>query len=97
MISAVFNDICCAIYGGLAPGASREHVFRLGARRELLILKGGNSNVRGIYRGSPGKFDSRTLSRETLSRWTGRIADVHLDVEIKQHSMLRALLSFVTI
>ena len=23
-------------------------------------------------RGSPGKFDSRTLSRETLSRWTGR-------------------------
>ena len=24
------------------------------------------------YRESPGKFDSRTLSRETLSRWTGR-------------------------
>ena len=23
-------------------------------------------------RGSPGKFDSRTLSRETLSRWNGR-------------------------
>ena len=23
-------------------------------------------------RGSPGKFDSRTLSRETLGRWTGR-------------------------
>ena len=23
-------------------------------------------------RGSPGKFDTRTLSRETLSRWTGR-------------------------
>ena len=23
-------------------------------------------------RGSPGKFDSRTLSRETLSRWTRR-------------------------
>ena len=23
-------------------------------------------------RGSPGKFDSRTLRRETLSRWTGR-------------------------
>ena len=23
-------------------------------------------------RESPGKFDSRTLSRETLSRWTGR-------------------------
>ena len=23
-------------------------------------------------RGSPGKFDSRTLSRKTLNRWTGR-------------------------
>ena len=23
-------------------------------------------------RGSPGKFDSRTLNRETLNRWTGR-------------------------
>ena len=27
-----------------------------------------------FYRESPGKFDSRTLSRETLSRWTGRRA-----------------------
>ena len=25
-----------------------------------------------FYRESPGKFDSRTLSREALSRWTGR-------------------------
>ena len=25
-----------------------------------------------FYRESPGSFDSRTLSRETLSRWTGR-------------------------
>ena len=24
-------------------------------------------------RGSPGKFDSRTLNRKTLNRWTGRI------------------------
>ena len=24
--------------------------------------------------GSPGKLDSKTLSRETLSRWTGRIS-----------------------
>ena len=24
-------------------------------------------------RGSPAKFDSRTLNRKTLSRWTGRI------------------------
>ena len=29
-----------------------------------------------MYRDSPGKFDSRTLSRETLSRWTGRTATV---------------------
>ena len=26
-----------------------------------------------IYRESPGKIDSRTLNRETLSRWTGRM------------------------
>ena len=26
-----------------------------------------------FYRESPGKFDSGTLSRKTLSRWTGRI------------------------
>ena len=25
-----------------------------------------------FYRESPGKFDSRTLDRKTLSRWTGR-------------------------
>ena len=25
-----------------------------------------------FYRESPGKFDSRTLIRKTLSRWTGR-------------------------
>ena len=25
-----------------------------------------------LYRASPGKFDSRTLNRKTLSRWTGR-------------------------
>ena len=39
-----------------------------------LNSKGGNSHVRWILycRESPGKFDSRTLSRETLSRWTGR-------------------------
>ena len=24
-----------------------------------------------FHRGSPGKFDPRTLNRETLSRWTG--------------------------
>ena len=26
-----------------------------------------------FYRESPGKFDSRTLNRKTLNRWTGRI------------------------
>ena len=26
-----------------------------------------------FYRGSPGKFDPRTLNRTTVSRWTGRI------------------------
>ena len=26
-----------------------------------------------FYRESPGKFASRTLNRETLNRWTGRI------------------------
>ena len=25
-----------------------------------------------FYRESPGKFDSRTLNRTTLNRWTGR-------------------------
>ena len=28
-----------------------------------------------LYRESPGKFDSRTLSRTTLNRWTGRTKD----------------------
>ena len=26
--------------------------------------------------GSPGKFDSRTLNRETLDRWTGRMTEL---------------------
>ena len=30
-----------------------------------------------FYRESPGKFDSRTLNRETLSRWTGRMTTGH--------------------
>ena len=39
----------------------------------LLILRDGNSLMSiEFYRGSPGKFDSRTLNRKTLSRWTGR-------------------------
>ena len=31
-----------------------------------------------FYRESPGKFDSRTLNRKTLSRWTGRIRARHI-------------------
>ena len=31
-------------------------------------------------RGSPGKFDSRTLSRKTLSRWTGRTSNATLAI-----------------
>ena len=38
----------------------------------LLILRGGILISIEFDRESPGKFDSRTLSRETLSRWTGR-------------------------
>ena len=34
----------------------------------LIILRGGNSHVRIISLGSPGEFDSRTLSRKTLNR-----------------------------
>ena len=31
-----------------------------------------------FYRVSPGKFDSRTPSRKTLNRWTGRILAIIL-------------------
>ena len=27
-----------------------------------------------LYKESPGKFDSRTLNRKILNRWTGRMA-----------------------
>ena len=50
----------------------------------LLILRGGNSMSVEFYRGSPGKLDSRTLSRETRSRWTGCTYDAlrktHCDI-----------------
>ena len=32
-----------------------------------------------FYRGSPGKFDSRTLNRITLNRWTGRTKQLCMD------------------
>ena len=35
-------------------------------------FRGFDSSKLLIIRGSPGKLDSRTLSRKTLSRWTGR-------------------------
>ena len=38
----------------------------------LLILRGGILMSVNFDRGSPGKFDSRTLNRKTLNRWTGR-------------------------
>ena len=40
---------------------------------ELLILKVGILMSVEFYRESPGSFDSRTLNRTTLSRWTGHI------------------------
>ena len=43
----------------------------------LLILRGGILMSVEFDRGSPGKLDSRTLSRTTLSRWTGRNTDIH--------------------
>ena len=35
-------------------------------------------------RGSSGKFDSRTLSRETLSRWTGRDASAKVMLNLQR-------------
>ena len=49
-----------------------------------------------FYRGSPGKFDPRTLNRETVSRWTGRTADVHLDAEIRTRTTLNSDISTLT-
>ena len=41
---------------------------------KLLIIRSGILMSVEFYRGSPGKFDSRTLNRKTLNRWTGRNA-----------------------
>ena len=38
-----------------------------------------------FYRGSPGKFDSRTLNGKTLTRWTGRISvsiSIHIHTSV---------------
>ena len=31
-----------------------------------------------FYKGSPGKFDPRTLNRKTLTRWTGRTTTYYI-------------------
>ena len=43
-----------------------------GDSSRLLILRGGIFMSVNFDSGSPGKFDSRTLNREALNRWTGR-------------------------
>ena len=43
-----------------------------------------------FYRESPGKFDSRTLNRKTLSRWTGRSQCICLGVEFKLKLTLKS-------
>ena len=44
-----------------------------------------------VYRESPGKFDSRTLNRKTLNRWTGRIRMLSAAGEriVWQHHVVR--------
>ena len=42
----------------------------------LLILRVRILMSVEFYRESPGKFDSRTLSRKSLNRWTGRIVSM---------------------
>ena len=50
-------------------------------------------------RGSPGKFDSRTLNRKTPNRWTGRNrrglwSDIHgVCLRVKLYSRHRVLTS----
>ena len=41
-----------------------------------------------LFRASPGKFDSRTLSRETLSRWTGRTIISNTNIEFQKRKTL---------
>ena len=52
-----------------------------------------------FYRESPGKFGSRTLSRKTLSRWTGRKNNIDYGrktITIKHHSLKRHILELPT-
>ena len=57
---------------GTPSPPTKSFDFRGFDSSKLLILEGGVLMSVEFHRGSPGKFDSRT-SRETLSRWTGRI------------------------
>ena len=50
-----------------------------------------------FHRESPGKFDSRTLTREILSRWTGRnqsIFDINGYINI-EYDILVIQLSYI--
>ena len=42
-----------------------------------------------FYRESPGKFDSRTLSRETLSRWTGRTIIIIIIIICRDNTIIQ--------
>ena len=54
------------------PGPPNESLdFREFDSSRLLIIRGGILMSVEFYRGSPGKFDSRTINRTTLNRWTG--------------------------
>ena len=60
------------MYIALMPSPpTKSSGFRGFDSSRLLILRGGILMSVNFDRGSPGKFDSRTLNRETLNRWTG--------------------------
>ena len=63
----IYIYICIYMYTASPP--TKSSGFRGFDSNKLLILRGGNYHI--LYRESPGKSDSRTLSRKTLSRWTG--------------------------
>ena len=60
-------------YLGVTPSPPIKSLdFRGFDASRLLILRGGILTSVEFDRESPGKFDSRTLYRKTLNRWTGR-------------------------
>ena len=60
------------ILKGTANPPTKSSGFRGFDSSRLLIQRGGLLMSVEFYRESPGKFDSRTLNRKTLNRWTGR-------------------------